>query len=187
MKSSIIQIGENLWVRLLLLLTCSISISLVLRVIVVKLIPMSPLFILAYDGSYSVALVATIIINHFWVEALRAETASSRLKQGIITSINVNESSELLNIPANLFWGWQALGGKLIVTEHKLHFKAHFFNSMWAPKTTDINIIDIVSIQPAKSLWIIPNQLVIKTRKGEQFRFVVNNRDSVIAVIQDLR
>ncbi len=75
-----IMIGEILWIRLLLLLSCSMGISLFLRFFVERFIPGSPLHEMANEGAYFVSMIVTVVINHFWVEALNAEKAKVQKK-----------------------------------------------------------------------------------------------------------
>jgi hypothetical protein len=66
----LILFGENPYVRLLLVLGGAMSLNLGLRVIVVHAIPYSPLFLIAYESTYWFTMVAGIVVNHLWVEAL---------------------------------------------------------------------------------------------------------------------
>jgi len=76
----LVMIGENLWIRILLLLGCSIGISLLLRFIVLRFIPGSPLHEMAKEGAYFLSMITTVLINHFWIEALSAEKAKAQMK-----------------------------------------------------------------------------------------------------------
>ena len=84
----VVQLGENVYVRLLLLLGAMNTISLFFRFLVVRLIPGSPLHEFANEGSYFISMAATVLINHFWVEVIQAEKRKSTLGEAGNESIS---------------------------------------------------------------------------------------------------
>lgn len=90
----------------------------------------------------------------------------------------------LLTINANLFRGVEAVGGKLLIYNNHLHFKSHSLNIQTGDTT--INIQDISAISLTNTLGIVPNGLLIKTKQGTEFRFVVSQRNKTYQLITEL-
>jgi len=80
---------------------------------------------------------------------------------------------------ANLFHNFfNAIGGKLFLTEKRLIFNSHKFN---LPNSTiTIQLEDISEIIERKTIGIINNGLRIKTKNGLRYDFVVNDRNNWI-------
>jgi GRAM domain len=83
---------------------------------------------------------------------------------------------------ANLFRGWEGVGGRLYITNRRLRFEAHALNIQRG--ATDIPWEDIADVRPRNNLWIIPNGMEIETRDGVCYRFVVWGRKRLIDMIQ---
>jgi hypothetical protein len=76
---------------------------------------------------------------------------------------------------ANHFQGIEAVGGRLVLTNERVIFKSHPFNIQtheWSVARTDIS-----ETEPARTLGIVPNGLLIKVKSGETERFVVRDRE----------
>ncbi len=73
------------------------------------------------------------------------------------------------------------MGGKLKITSTRLIFTGHGFNLQKQPQ--EILISDIKELQKYNSLMIVPNGLLVKTKSGAEFSFVVFGRDKLIALI----
>ncbi len=88
----------------------------------------------------------------------------------------------VLEIPANLWRGSEAVGGRLTVTERRVVFRSHGFNAQIG--VTEFPLSDVAQVQPCNSLGIVPNGMRVVLRAGAEYRFVVWGRARVIAAIQ---
>jgi hypothetical protein len=88
---------------------------------------------------------------------------------------------------ANLFRGWEGVGGRIIVTNRRLLFEAHRYNVQREP--LDIPLHDISDIVPSKTLYLIPNGITVDCHSGQQYRFVVSasDRKGIIALFERQR
>ena len=82
---------------------------------------------------------------------------------------------------ANLFRGWEGVGGRLYVTDRRVIFESHFLNIRRG--VTVIALADIDDVRPRNNLWVVPNGLEIETCDGVRFRFVTWGRDRLIDMI----
>ncbi|RKP57995.1 hypothetical protein D7Z26_00325 [Cohnella endophytica] len=89
------------------------------------------------------------------------------------------------NLPANLFRGIEAVGGKIDVTNERVIFKPHGFNVQTKP--LELNIQDIVSIEKRNTLLLVPNGMKIRLNDGQEYKFVVWNRAKLIDLIMKLK
>ncbi len=105
------------------------------------------------------------------------------LKENENMTVNVQADENILveKTPANLFKGMEAVGGKLTITDKRLIFKAHKLNIQGG--TTEILMSDIFSVDKASTLKIISNRMIVKTKYGEAFKFVVYKRDKLVDII----
>ena len=76
--------------------------------------------------------------------------------------------------PANHFVGSEAVGGSLMLTSKRLRFRSHKINVQNHDQSLPIE--RIASIEPVKTLGLIPNGVVVHLRDGTKERFVVGNR-----------
>lgn len=86
---------------------------------------------------------------------------------------------------ANLFRGYEAVGGRLFLTTARLHFQSHDFNVQTGALT-----LPLAAICAARPAWtqllgvpLVPNGLWVETRSGEVYRFVVFARKAWAAQI----
>ncbi|MFD2890448.1 GRAM domain-containing protein [Flavobacterium chuncheonense] len=77
--------------------------------------------------------------------------------------------------PANLFRGFEGVGGKIFLTNKKLIFKSHKINIQKGQ--TDINYADIKIVIKRKTAKLIDNGFRIITDNEKEYDFVVNERD----------
>jgi GRAM domain len=80
---------------------------------------------------------------------------------------------------ANLERGWEAVGGKLFLTNHRLYFQSHSMNLQTG--STEIPLQDIKTITPCWTKFLgriplFPNSLSVQTHTGAEYRFVLNRR-----------
>lgn len=96
------------------------------------------------------------------------------------------EQSEqlLLKVIANLFRGWESVGGKLSITNKKLHFKSHSFNIQTGETILCLN--EIVEVRKVNTAGIVPNGLLVRLKNGNSFQFVVSKRNQVYDTIVTL-
>ena len=82
---------------------------------------------------------------------------------------------------ANLFRGWEGVGGRLYVTNRRVIFESHFLNIRHG--VTVLPLTEIEDVRPRNNLWVIPNGMEIETRDGVRYRFVTWGRDRLIDMI----
>ena len=88
----------------------------------------------------------------------------------------------VLETGANMWRGKEALGGKMTITATRLRFQPHALNSTTAP--FEMERKDIAGVEAYNSMLVIPNGLLVRSRSGEEHRFVVMNRKGALAVLQ---
>jgi len=91
----------------------------------------------------------------------------------------------LVRVPANLWRGAEAVGGRLTLTADRLYFHPHRFNIQAEP--LELPVAAITSTRASRTLGVVPNGLVIETVSGERYRFVVRKRRLLIQTLADLR
>lgn len=101
--------------------------------------------------------------------------------------------TEVVNGPlkrsaANLQRGFEAVGGKLILTADALRFESHVLNIQRG--STEIDLRSIVSIKPAKAKFfgILPisdNAFVVTLSDATEHRFIVRGREGWMKAIAD--
>jgi hypothetical protein len=100
----------------------------------------------------------------------------------VVTPQSKNDDEQiLLDVGANFFRGIEAVGGRLKITSKRLIFTSHLINVQFG--TTEIPINNIEHLEKAKSLGLINNQMIVVLKSGVKYKFVINNRDDVINVI----
>jgi hypothetical protein len=84
--------------------------------------------------------------------------------------------------PANHFKGIEGVGGKLFLTNKRLRFRSHKINVQTHDESYPIEMI--ASVEPSRSLGIIPNGLLVHLRDGHRERFVVAGRGDWVSSIR---
>lgn len=99
----------------------------------------------------------------------------------------VSPASEAIvaDVAANLFRGIEGVGGRLKITNRRVLFEPHAINIQRNP--AEIPIVDIAEVSTRNTLGIIPNGMLIRTRAGVEYKFVVWGRDRLISLIEDQR
>ena len=90
---------------------------------------------------------------------------------------------------ANQQKGWETVGGRLYLTNQRLVFESHSFNSQ-----TGITIIQLSRIGTIKKAWtkllnifpLLPNSILINI-ENQQFNFVIFSRSKWIAAINQAK
>ena len=85
---------------------------------------------------------------------------------------------------ANLFRGLEAVGGHLYLTKCCLYFSSHCLNVQTGD--TIISYDEISRIEKCNTLRIVPNGLLIVTKNGIVFLFVLWGREKVISCLKQL-
>jgi hypothetical protein len=85
---------------------------------------------------------------------------------------------------ANLFRGWEGVGGRLLITDRRLWFESHALN--FQRGVTEIPIEEIADVRTRNTLGFIPNGMEVETHDGVRYRFVVWGRDRLIDLIRQL-
>lgn len=101
----------------------------------------------------------------------------SKIGKNIKPELTENENIEIEG-PANLFRGFEGVGGKLFITNKKLIFNSHKINIQKGQ--IDIPYENISEIIKRKTAKLIDNGIRIKTNDGNEFNFVVNEREQWI-------
>lgn len=116
--------------------------------------------------------------------------ASDKFASGFVFAIGKNikptlTENELVDIeaPANLFRGMEGVGGKLFLTNKRIIFNSHKFNIQKGQTEIDYeNISDVIKRKTGK---LVDNGIRIKTKNGQEFDFVVTNRDQLIEKLNE--
>jgi hypothetical protein len=91
----------------------------------------------------------------------------------------------LADVAANLFRGSEGVGGRLKITNRRILFEAHEINFQKQP--AEILISDIAEATARNTLGIIPNGLLIRTKEGDEYKFVVWGRGRLIELVNSQR
>ena len=88
---------------------------------------------------------------------------------------------------ANLHRGWEVVGGRLYLTDRRLVFQSHAFNVQTGE--TEIVLADILSLRLCWTKFlgfipIFPNSLAAKISTGDEYRLVVQGRQTWAEAIQ---
>jgi hypothetical protein len=88
----------------------------------------------------------------------------------------------ITEVPANLVRGVEAVGGRLMITNRRLLFQPHKINiQTWQ---TEILLRDVTQVGTRRMLGLVPNGMFIRTRDGDDYKFVVNDRKKLIWIIR---
>ena len=94
-----------------------------------------------------------------------------------------DQSEEILaDVRANLFRGLEAVGGRMKITTRRVLFEPHSLNVQTTP--AQIPLSDIIEVTKRRTLGIVPNGLLIRTRSGMEYKFVVWGRQKLINIIE---
>lgn len=98
--------------------------------------------------------------------------------------VKVKEREEIFNTPANLFKGWEGVGGRLVITEEMIVFTPHKIN--FQTKQVEIRLDSIVEVGKRNTLKLVPNGFYIKDIEGKEYKFVVFKRNRIIEYLSRL-
>ncbi|MFT3770788.1 MAG: hypothetical protein QM820_35645 [Minicystis sp.] len=108
----------------------------------------------------------------------------ARSKSRALAAPAVDEDGEtvLFQGPANHVKGMEAVGGKLYLTRARLRFKSHGLNVQVHDESYPIAAVR--SVEPTRSLGIIPNGLAVVLDDGRREKFVVSGRGEWVEKIR---
>ena len=99
------------------------------------------------------------------------------------TSGGAGQSEAILaDVGANLFRGIEAVGGRLKITSRRVLFEPSALNLQKNP--AEILLGDIAEVTKRNTLGLVPNGLLIRTRAGVEYKFVVWGREKLIGLIE---
>jgi len=101
----------------------------------------------------------------------------------VVTPIASGEVEGILaDQAANLFRGAEGVGGRLKLTTRRLLFEPHAINIQRNP--LEISVGDIAEVRKRNTMGLIPNGVLVRTKGGVEYKFVVWGRDKLIRLIQ---
>ncbi|HZF54168.1 MAG TPA: hypothetical protein VE093_36230 [Polyangiaceae bacterium] len=86
---------------------------------------------------------------------------------------------------ANHFKGMEGVGGKLYLTNRRLRFRSHAVNIQVHDESYPLDLI--TTVEPARTLGLIPNGLLVTLGDGRRERFVVHHRRAWVSAITEAR
>ena len=86
-------------------------------------------------------------------------------------------------VAANLFRGVEAVGGSLTITDRRIIFKPHPFNIQ--RKVVEIPLSEITDVRERKTLGIVPNGILVTTKSGAKYKFVVWHRKDILDLMKN--
>ena len=99
------------------------------------------------------------------------------------SSGGANQSEEILaDVAANLFRGVEGVGGRLKITSRRVLFEPHAVNLQKIP--AEILLSDIREVSKRNTMGLVPNGMLIRTRGGVEYKFVVWGREKLISIIE---
>lgn len=122
-----------------------------------------------------IAIIVSLLFGFLFANRLIAYTSA-------LASTNINNATQT-QVVANLWRGVESVGGKMTITKEAITFEPHNDNIQLS--TVTIPIRTIQQVKKRNSLFVIPNGLTVYTA-NDQYKFVLWNRDEVLAVITKL-
>ena len=86
---------------------------------------------------------------------------------------------------ANHWQGWQAVGGKLFLTDQRLVFRSHSFNVQ--RHEISIELEEVAFVKLRNNFLLVPNGMSIFLRNGQEERFVIWSRKDWITTIRQAK
>lgn len=91
----------------------------------------------------------------------------------------------IMEVPANLWRGWEAVGGKLTITNQRVVFLPHGVNFHKAP--LEIELDSIESVGPIRHqrglLRARVARVTLRTKTGQAYEFVVKDGEGLVGAI----
>jgi hypothetical protein len=112
--------------------------------------------------------------------AIKCKHCGSMLDESLAVA---NRPEEILaDVAANLFRGIEGVGGRMKITSRCVIFEPHSINLQKIP--AEILLSDIVEVAKRNTMGLVPNGLLIRTKNGVEYKFVVWGRDKLIRIIE---
>ena len=89
----------------------------------------------------------------------------------------------LADVRANLFRRIELVEGRMKITNRRVLFEPTFLNIQ--KQTAEIPFEQIAEVGKRNTMRILPNGMLIRTKLGTEYKFVVWGRDRLIALIQN--
>jgi hypothetical protein len=131
------------------------------------------------------AIIAGLLSAAIYIVFLRlmARLLYNNIKKLVLLKPYDNEEI-IFESPANHFMNKEAVGGLLCFTNQRIVFQSHNLNiqnDKWEIKTTDIT-----RVSENKKWGIIPNGLLIETGKKNPEKFVVDEPDKWVRLLNQI-
>lgn len=98
-------------------------------------------------------------------------------------AFELKEGEELLaDVAANLFRGIESVGGRMKITNQRVLFEPHTVNIQKQP--AEILLEQVAEVRKRNTLGVVPNGILIRTKSGIEYKFVVWGRERLINLIQ---
>jgi hypothetical protein len=86
---------------------------------------------------------------------------------------------------ANHWKGMESVGGKLYLTNRRLRFRSHALNVQVHDESYPLELI--TTVEPTRTLGLIPNGLLVTLEDGRRERFVVHQRKAWVSAVAEAR
>jgi len=96
-----------------------------------------------------------------------------------------NSESLIKQGSANHWQGWEAVGGRLFLTDQRLVFKSHKVNVQ--KHEISMELEEVVSIKQRNNFLLVPNGISIFLQNGHEEQFVVWSRKDWINKIRQAK
>jgi hypothetical protein len=90
-----------------------------------------------------------------------------------------------MEVPANLWRGWEAVGGKLTITNQRVIFLPHTLN--FHKSAVEIELDSIAAVGPIRHqrglLRARVARVKLRTKPGDEYEFVVEDGEGLVGAI----
>jgi hypothetical protein len=93
------------------------------------------------------------------------------------------EEKVVFKVGANLFRGMELVGGWMHISRGNIRFLPHKMNLQNKP--LEIRMHQIKELQKRNTLLVVPNGMKVILKNGKSYRFVVWNREKIMAFISE--
>ncbi len=88
----------------------------------------------------------------------------------------------MAEVCANLWRGWEAVGGELYITDRRIRFESHSLNVQVG--ATEILMSEVKAVSRFTNLGWVPNGVLVETTEAGTHRFAVWNPQQLLGLIQ---
>jgi hypothetical protein len=128
----------------------------------------------------SICCRVVLVFMSVLLVSCKTNTAGSRAWDAPLEFESGEET--ILEVPANLMRGAEAVGGRLLITTRRLLFQPHGINIQ--KNQCEILLRDVIEVEAGSTLGLFPNGMLVRTRNGD-FKFVVHERKKLIQLIRN--